>query len=105
MASFIPVRCLADNASMRAQSLQSCPTLCNPMDSSPPGSSVHGILQARTLEWVARPSSRGSSPQSGIKPKSPASPGLQADSLQLSHEGSPQGDNMSHLSESVFKKG
>ena len=32
---------------------QSCPTLCNPMDYSPPGSSVHGILQARTLEWVA----------------------------------------------------
>ena len=32
---------------------QSCPTLCNPMDCSPPGPSVHGILQARTLEWVA----------------------------------------------------
>ena len=32
---------------------QSCPTLCDPIDSSPPGSSVHGILQARTLEWVA----------------------------------------------------
>ena len=31
---------------------QSCPTLCNPIDSSPPGSPVHGILQARTLEWV-----------------------------------------------------
>ena len=40
---------------------QSCPTLCNPMDCSPPGSSVHGILQARILEWVAMPSSRGSS--------------------------------------------
>jgi len=34
-------------------------TLCNPMDCSPPGSSVHGILQARILEWVAMPSSRG----------------------------------------------
>ena len=33
--------------------LQSCPTLCNPMDCSPPGFSVHGILQARILEWVA----------------------------------------------------
>ena len=33
--------------------LQSCPTLCNPMDCSPPGSSVHGILQARILKWVA----------------------------------------------------
>ena len=37
------------------------PTLCNPMDCSPPGSSVHGILQARTLKWVAVPSSKGSS--------------------------------------------
>ena len=36
-----------------AELLQSCPTLCNPMDSSPPGSSVPGILQARILEWVA----------------------------------------------------
>ena len=40
---------------------QSCPTLCNPMDCCPPGSSVHGILQARILEWVAFPFSRGSS--------------------------------------------
>ena len=40
---------------------QSSPTLCNPMDCSPPGSSVHGILQARILEWVALPSSRRSS--------------------------------------------
>ena len=40
---------------------QACPTLCNPMDYSPPGSSVHGILQARTLEWVAISFSRGSS--------------------------------------------
>ena len=36
-----------------AKSFQSCPTLCNPIDSSPPGSAVSGILQARTLEWVA----------------------------------------------------
>ena len=36
-----------------AKSLQSCPTLCHPIDSSPPGSPVPGILQARTLEWVA----------------------------------------------------
>ena len=43
------------------QSLQSCLTLGDPMDCSPPGSSVHGILQARILEWVAMPSSRGSS--------------------------------------------
>ena len=44
-----------------AQSLQSCLTLCNPVDCSPPGSSVYGILQARILEWVATSSSRGSS--------------------------------------------
>ena len=43
--------------------LQSHPTLCNPMDCSPPGSSVHESLQARTLEWVAMLSSRGSFPQ------------------------------------------
>ena len=40
---------------------KSCPTLCNPMDYSPPASSVYGISQARILEWVAMPSSRGSS--------------------------------------------
>ena len=40
---------------------QSCLTVCDPMDGSPPGSSVHGILQARILEWVAIPFSRGSS--------------------------------------------
>ena len=40
-----------------AKSLQSCPTMCDPIDGSPPGSSVHGILQARTLEWVAMSSS------------------------------------------------
>ena len=42
---------------------QSCPTLCNPMDCSPPGSSVHGILQARILEWIAIPFSRSSWPR------------------------------------------
>ena len=46
---------------MCAESLQLCLTHCNPMDSSPPGSSVHGILLTRTLEWVAMSSSRGSS--------------------------------------------
>ena len=40
---------------------QSCPTLCNPMDCSPSGSSVHGTLQARILQWVAMPFSRRSS--------------------------------------------
>ena len=40
-------------AAAAAKSLQSCPTLCNPIDGSPPGSPVSGILQVRTLEWVA----------------------------------------------------
>ena len=56
---------------------QSCPTLCDPVDSSPPGSSVHGILQARILEWVAFPSP-GDLPDPGIEARSPA---LQADAL------------------------
>ena len=45
----------------RAKSLQVCPAFCDPMDYSPLGSSVHGIIQARILEWIAMPSSRGSS--------------------------------------------
>ena len=48
-------------ACVHAKLLPSHLTLCNPMNCSPPGSSVHGILQARPLEWVAMPSSRGSS--------------------------------------------
>ena len=50
---------------------QSCPTLCNPMDRSPPGSSVHGIFQARILEWVAIFYSRDLL-DPGIEPISPA---------------------------------
>ena len=53
------------------------PTLCNPLDRSLPGSSVHGILQARILEWVAMPSSVDL-PKPGIKPRSPM---LQENSL------------------------
>ena len=68
---------------MHAKSLQLCPTLCDPMDCSPPGSSVHGILQARILAWVAMLSSRESSSE-------PASPALQADSLPRSHQGTPK---------------
>ena len=52
--------------SLHAKSLQLCLTLCNPMDHSLPGSSVHGILQARILEWVAT-SPRGL-PNPGIEP-------------------------------------
>ena len=42
-----------DTAAAAAKSLQSCPTLCDPINGSPPGSAIPGILQARTLEWVA----------------------------------------------------
>ena len=48
------------DAAAAAKSLQACPTLCDPIDGSPPGSSVPGILQARTLEWVAISSSNAS---------------------------------------------
>ena len=60
---------------VHAKSSQSCPTLCNPVDCSPPGSSVHGILQARTLEWAAIFSSRGSF-QPRVRPASLMSPAL-----------------------------
>jgi len=49
----IPVYQPRAAAAAAAKSLQSCPTLCDPIDSSPPGSPIPGILQARTLEWVA----------------------------------------------------
>ena len=67
---------------MCAKSLQSCPILCDPMDHSSPSSSVRGILQARILEWVAMPSSRGST----MSPKSPA---LWEDSLPSEPPGKP----------------
>ena len=53
--------CLKMSWCVHAKSFQLCPTLCDPMNYSLPGSSVHGILQARILEWVSMPSSRGSS--------------------------------------------
>ena len=52
---------------MGAKLLQSRPTLCDHMDCSPPGSSVHGILQARVLEWDAIPSSRGLTYRSNLR--------------------------------------
>ena len=57
---------------LSAKTLQSCPTLCDPIDCSLPGSSAHGILQARILEWVAMSSYRGHLPDPGIDPGSPA---------------------------------
>ena len=73
--------------SVHAKSLQSCPTLCDPVDYSPPGSSVHGILQARILDWVALPL-----PQ-GIFLTQESNPGLQHCRqilYQLSHKWSPR---------------
>ena len=70
---------------MHAESLQSCLTLYDPMDGSPPGSSVHGILQARIPGWVAIPLSLDL-PDPGIEPWSPA---LQADSLPSELPGKP----------------
>ena len=62
---------------------------CDPMDCSPPGSSVHGILQARILEWVAIPFSRGSS--------WPRSPTLQVDSLPAEPSGKPKNTGVCSL--------
>ena len=59
----------------RAKLLQSCPVLCDPVNHSLPGSSIHGILQARKLEWVAMPSS-GDLPDPGIDRTSLWSPAL-----------------------------
>ena len=61
-------------ACMWAKLPQACLTLCNPMNCSPPGSSVYGTLQARILEWLALPSSRDL-PDPGIEPMSPTSAG------------------------------
>ena len=54
--------CEHGNVNLKSESevAQSCPTLCDPMDYSPPGSSLHGILQARVLEWVVISFSKGS---------------------------------------------
>ena len=51
--SNLQIQSKAYQTAAAAKSLQSCPTLCNPIDGSPPGSPIPGILQARTLEWVA----------------------------------------------------
>ena len=61
MACYILSSSYSSGVCMHAKLLRSCPTLCDSMDCSPPGSSVHGILRARMLEWVSMPSSRESS--------------------------------------------
>ena len=70
-------------AESESEVAQSCPTLCDPVDCSLPGSSVHGIFQARVLEWVDISFSRGSS-QPRIEPRSPT---LQADALPCEPSG------------------
>ena len=60
---------------MHAKLLQLCSTLCDPVDCSPPGSSLHGILQARILEWLPWPPP-GDLPNPGIDPVSLKSPAL-----------------------------
>ena len=78
---------LAELPCMRAKSLQSCPTLCEPMNLCPPGSSVHGILGQEYWSVLPCPPP-GDLPNLGIEPPSPE---LQADSLPLSHqESSPE---------------
>ena len=71
---------------VKVELAQPCPTLCDPIDCSPPGSSVHGILQARILDWVAIPFSRGSS-QLTSEPRSLT---LQADSIPPKPSGKAQ---------------
>ena len=73
---------------------QSCPTPCNPRDCSSPGSSVHGTLQTRILEWVAMPSS-GYLSNPGIKPR-PST--LQVDSLPTEPPGKPLNTGVGSLS-------
>ena len=67
---------LSPESESEIEATQSCPTLCEPLDCSLPGSSVHEIFQARVLEWVAP--SPGDLPNPGIEPRPPA---LQADAL------------------------
>ena len=67
---------------------QSCLTLCDPMDCSPPGSSVHGMLQARMLEWVAFPPP-GDLPNPGIELTSPGLQYWQTDSFTSELPGKP----------------
>ena len=73
---------------LRAQSLRAYPTLCDPMDCSPPGSSLHGVLQARMLEWGEPCPPPGGLPRPELEPTLPVPPALQADSSCLSHQGS-----------------
>ena len=81
---------------MRAKLLQLGLTLCDPMDYSPPGFTVHGILQARILEWLPFPPP-GDLPNPGIEPQCPA---LQADSLPSE----PPGKQVLNINMIIFAK-
>ena len=86
-----------------AQMLQFCPTLCDPLDCNPPGSSVHGILQTRILEWVAMPSPRDLL-DPGIKPRSLMSPALTGRFFTTSATREVQGGNTMMLFPSHHNK-
>ena len=77
------------HACVHAKSLQLCPTLCDPMDCNPQDFSVHGILQAKILEWVAMPSSRGIFPIQGSNSRLLRLLHWQAGSLPLAPRGKP----------------
>ena len=83
------ILCRVIREALKVKVAQSCPTLCYPMDSP-----VHGVLQARIMEWVAFPFSRGSS-HPGTEPRSPS---LQADSLPDEPQGKPKNTRVGSLS-------
>ena len=94
LISILSVVSESESCSAAAKSLQSCPTLWDPRDGNPPGSPVPGILQGRTLEWVAMPSP-GDCPNAGIEPRSPT---LWADSLPSEPPGKPKNTGVGSLS-------
>ena len=83
---------------MCAMSIQSCLTLCQPMDYNPPGSSVHGVLQAITLEWVAIPFFQGIFPIQGSNPRLLCLLHWQTGSLPLEPPGKPQHGQFMYIS-------
>ena len=87
---------------VRAKSLRLCPTPCSPMDYSPLGSSGHGFLQARMLEWVAYFLLQGNLPYSGIKPMSLTSPMLAGGFFTASTTWEPQPCFISSIALTAF---
>ena len=87
---------IQESQKVRMLVAQLCSTLCDPMDCSPQGSSVHGISQVRILEWVAIPFS-GDLPNPGVKPSSPT---LQVDTLPAEPQGNPKNTGVGFVLES-----